>query len=62
MYSKNNEGYHDPTAAGAIRAADKLPPKVSRLIYLFREIADAMGFELKGHVWLRDKETGKEYK
>lgn len=62
MNYKNKEGYHDPTAAAAIEEASKPPQKVRKLIHLLREVADALGYEMKGRVWLKDKESGEEYR
>lgn len=36
--------------------------KVNKTIRLIRYAADCMGFEVFGRIWLRDKQTGEEYK
>lgn len=59
---KNGEGYVDPTAAAAIKEADRHPEEVSRLVKLLKYLADWNGFEIANRVWLRDKKTGREYR
>lgn len=60
--NKNKEGYPDPTASTAIRAADRQPEKVTRVIELMKYIAEWSGFEVTNRIWLRDKETGREHR
>ena len=58
MY-KNNEGYSDPTAGKAMRAAARMPTHVHNVYAALNQVAGLHGFELIG---LRDKKTGKEYR
>lgn len=62
MIYKNGEGYHDRTAGEAIKEADRPPEKVTRAVTLIKYIADWCGLEITHRVWLRDKETGREYR
>lgn len=62
MLFKNGEGYPDPTAAGAIREADKVPDHVNWYIKTIKEIASLIGLEMVGRVCIKDKKTGREYR
>lgn len=67
-YSKNYEGYADPTAADAISSADreKKEREMSELnhwaITTMRSVADSAGFEIVGRITLKHKRTGKIFK
>ena len=58
MY-KNSEGYSDPTAGKAMRAAERMPTHVYNVYCVLNQVAGLHGFEIVG---LRDKKTGKEWK
>lgn len=58
MY-KNSEGYSDPTAGKAIRAAVRMPTHVYNVYSALNQVAGLHGFEIVG---LRDKKTKKEYR
>ena len=70
MY-KNAEGYSDPTPGEAMsnirreqrqqEVAERLAV-ISRLIPVMKQTAELAGFEVVGHITLKDKETGKEYR
>ena len=59
---KNYEGYPDPTAGDAIREADRPPEHVETVIRRMKVIAGWHGLEVIGRIWLRDPETGREYR
>ncbi len=61
MY-RNNEGYPDPTAAAAIRKADKTPELVEWYIKMIKDLARIFDFELIGKVQIRDKKTNRIYR
>ena len=61
MY-KNHEGYPDPTQGDAIRRADRQPENVENAIRRMKTIAAWHGLEVIGRIWLRDPETGREYR
>lgn len=58
MY-KNSEGYNDPTAGKAIRAAVRMPTHVYNVYAVLNQVAGLHGFELIG---LRDRKIGREYR
>lgn len=60
--NKNGEGYPDYVAARAIQAADKQPENVENAIRRMKTVARWHNLEVIGRIWLRDPETGKEYK
>lgn len=62
MLFKNGEGYPDPTAAGAIKEADKVPEQISWYIKTVKEIAGLIGLEVTGRIQVKDKKTGREYR
>ncbi|MCX4326435.1 MAG: hypothetical protein OSJ45_03955 [Lachnospiraceae bacterium] len=67
MAHKNSEGYRDPTAWEGIRTVTREEKKqheaaVANLIAMLKQIISLAGFELVGHIILKDKETGKVYK
>lgn len=61
MNHKNHEGYLDLTASKAIAESSRMPDEVKDVIYALRNVASLAGFEVKGHIRLVDKVTGKEY-
>ena len=62
MKHKNKEGYPDPTAGRAIKEADRQPENVENAIRRMKMVACWHNLEVIGRIWLRDPETGKEYK
>lgn len=62
MTNKNKEGYTDLTASKAIKKADAYPEKVTKTISLLKCIADWSGFEITNRIWLKDKDSGREYR
>ena len=63
MAYRNNEGYRDPTAVGAVAKEErKRNEAVTSLITMLKQIISLAGFELVGRIVLKDKETGKEYR
>lgn len=56
---KNHEGYPDPTAGKAIRAAGRMPTHIYNIYEVLNNVAGLHGLEITG---LRDKKTGKEWK
>ena len=59
---RNKEGYPDPPAGDAIREADRPPENVENAIRRMKTIAAWHGLEVIGRIWLRDPETGREYR
>ncbi|MDO4275891.1 MAG: hypothetical protein Q4D16_19665 [Eubacteriales bacterium] len=55
----NKEGYPDPTAERAIRAAGRMPMHIFNAYNFVNGVAERLGFEIIG---LRDRKTGKEYR
>ena len=62
MINKNGEGYRDPTAAAAIREADRIPENVTWFIGTIKSMADLFDFEIVGRIQIKDKKTGREYR
>ena len=58
MSYKNNEGYSDPTAGKAVRAAGRMPTHIYNVSCALNAVAGLHGLEIMG---LRDKKTGKEW-
>lgn len=56
---KNKEGYPDPTAGKAIRAAARMPTHIYNIYEVLNNVAGLHGLEITG---LRDKKTKKEWK
>lgn len=61
MGNKNKEGYPDPTAAKAIRKANKTSERARWFIDTIYRLADIMDLEIVGRVQVRDKKTKKAY-
>lgn len=59
---KNEEGYKDPTATVAMDKYEKNPDKGLQVIQLMIRIADLGGFDVQGRIWLKERDTGKEYR
>lgn len=61
MKKTNSEGYSDPTAYNAIRAA--VPPKeIDKMVSTFKNIASLLGYTIENRIIFRDKRTGKEWR
>nr|DAZ16316.1 MAG TPA: hypothetical protein [Caudoviricetes sp.] len=58
MSYKNNEGYPDPTACKAIKAAGRMPTHIYNIYQALNAVAAIHGLELMG---LRDKKTRREW-
>lgn len=62
---RNQEGYSDPTASIAIGQVKKEETAIDRRVYdlvkVLKYIIRSAGFELIGHIRLKDARTGKEY-
>jgi hypothetical protein len=58
----NGEGYKDPTADKALRHLDRTPEHIVDVIIALKMVAGLAGCDIVGHIHLRDRETGKEYK
>lgn len=56
MTERNKEGYPDPTASKAIRAADRMPTHIYNAYCVINNVAGLLGLEITG---LRDKKSGK---
>lgn len=59
MSYKNNEGYSDPTAGKAVRAAGRMPTHIYNAFCVLNNTAGLLGLEITG---IRDRKTGKEWK
>jgi hypothetical protein len=58
MTGKNKEGYPDPTASKAIRAADHMPEHTYRDYCILRAMAYRMGLKITR---IKDLGSGKEW-
>ena len=58
MNYKNKEGYPDPTAGKAVRAAGHMPTHIYNISCALNAVAGLHGLEIMG---LRDKKTGREW-
>lgn len=56
---RNQEGYQDPTAGKAIKAAARMPTHIYNAYNVLDNVAGLLGFEIIG---LRDKRTKKVWK
>lgn len=56
MSYKNNEGYPDPTAGKAVRAASRMPTHIYNVSCALNAVAGLHGLEIMG---LRDKKQEK---
>ena len=59
---KNKEGYPDPTAAKAIREADRPPEHVEWFWGTARGLAKLVDLQVVGGVAVRDKKTKRIYR
>ena len=59
MSYKNNEGYSDPTAGKAMKAAGHMPDHVFRDYCVLRAVAYRLGLEIAG---IRERKSKKEWK
>ena len=58
MTGKNKEGYPDPTASKAIRAADRMPQHTYKDYCILRAMAYRMGLKITR---IKDLESGREW-
>ena len=58
MSYKNNEGYSDPTAGKAVRAAGRMPTHIYNAFFALNNTAGLLGLEITG---IRDRKTGREW-
>lgn len=58
MTGKNKEGYPDPTASKAIRAADRMPQHAYKDYCILRAMAYRMGLKITR---IKDLESGREW-
>ncbi|MFR6137444.1 MAG: hypothetical protein ACLUI0_12810 [Blautia massiliensis (ex Durand et al. 2017)] len=58
MSYKNNEGYSDPTAGKAVRAAGRMPTHIYNAFCVLNNTAGLLGLEITG---IRDRKTGREW-
>ncbi len=58
MSYKNNEGYPDPTAGKAIKAAGRMPTHIYNIYQILNKMAELHDLEIMG---LRDKKTRHEW-
>lgn len=59
MSEKNHEGYSDPTAGKAIKAAGHMPTHIYNAYVALNNIAGIMGLEIAE---IRDRKTKKEWR
>lgn len=63
---KNKEGYSDPTAYYALRAAARdeaeAEKRAIQVIAVVKFILQTFGFELIQRIQIKDKKTGREFK
>lgn len=58
MSYKNNEGYSDPTAGKAVRAAGRMPTHIYNAFCVLNNTEGLLGLEITG---IRDRKTGREW-
>ena len=58
MTGRNKEGYPDPTASKAIRAADRMPQHTYKDYCILRSMAYRMGLQITR---IKDLESGREW-
>lgn len=58
MTGKNKEGYPDPTASKAIRAADRMPEHIYKDYCILRAMAYRMGLKITR---IKDLGSGREW-
>lgn len=62
MIHKNGEGYPDPTAAKAIKEADKPPEQIAWFVKTVKALAAVFDLEIIDRIQIRDKKTGRIYR
>lgn len=55
---RNSEGYPDPTAGKAMKAAGRMPQHIYEIYKALNSVAEIHGLEITG---LRDKKAKKEW-
>lgn len=58
----NGEKYSDPTADHAVHNAMRTPDHVIKVVNMMKSIAEFAGSEVVGHIHLKDKASGREWK
>ena len=58
-FRTNSSGYSDPTAYNAVKKIENDDARVSKLITILKYICDISGFEIQGHIVLKDKASGR---
>lgn len=58
----NHEGYKDPTAENAIKAATAPPEELKRAIKILKAVAKVYGYEITNRIILKDLKTGEEWR
>lgn len=56
---KNGEGYSDPTAYKAIKAAEEETVKFQKLLDTIFNICKLSGFHIEGRITIKSKNTGR---
>ena len=56
---KNGDGYYDPTAYKAIKAAEEETVKFQKLLDTIFNICELSGFHIEGRITIKYKNTGR---
>ena len=56
---KNGDGYYDPTAYKAIKAAEEETVKFQKLLDTIFNICELSGFQIEGRITIKSKSTGR---
>lgn len=56
---KNGDGYYDPTAYKAIKAAEEETVKFQKLLDTIFNICELSGFHIEGRIKIKSKSTGR---
>ena len=56
---KNGDGYYDPTAYKAIKAAEEETVKFQKLLDTIFNICELSGFHIEGRITINSKSTGR---
>ena len=59
---KNAEGYSDPTAYKAIKAAEDESAKFQKLLDTIFTICELSGFHIEGRITIKSKNTGRVWR
>lgn len=59
---KNGEGYSDPTAYKAIKAAEEETVKFQKLLDTIFNICELSGFHIEGRITIKSKNTGRRWR